>query len=383
MNHNYTPLRACPICNNFSGSVLGKLTYALFDDLNIPGTKTLICCDKCGMIYDDVVFTEEQLQKYYRRNEHYAFSSLGGSGSLSEDNINRYDRILDNLHPDPKSTILDVGCGQGGFIARCLQRGFRAVGIEPSEKSRSTGLAAGLDIYASIAEYVEKHPKVTISAVVLSHVLEHLLNPLGKLKELIHNTPEALVYIEVPDAASYLLPNGIHWHELYFEHLNHFCKYSLSSLAAQSGIEVLSAKSTPFSKNLADIQCLFLVGRFQCAPDHPVENPSMVTCPHFTLPPIPDADFPQDNNPVALWGISQYAMLLMGSLPQLKRIDRLFDVSPAKIGRKIRGVIIEDAREIRTLSKKTRLVLPYSQYILQMRRELDESASFSGEIMNI
>ena len=146
-------------------------------------------------------------------------------------------------------------------------------GIEPSEKSRNTGLAAGLDIYASIAEYVAKYPKATISTVVMSHVLEHLLKPLEKLKELIRNAPEALVYIEVPDAASYLLPNAIRWHELYFEHLNHFCKHSLSSLAAQSGIEVISAESTPFSKNLADIQCLFLVGRFQCAADHPVKNP--------------------------------------------------------------------------------------------------------------
>ena len=128
MNHIYTPLRSCPVCNNQSGNALGTLTYALFDDLDIPGTKTLICCDKCGMMYDDVALTEKQLQEYYCRNEHYAVSSLGGSGSLSEDNRNRYDRIIDNLHPDPKGTILDVGCGQGGFIAQCLQCGFRAGG---------------------------------------------------------------------------------------------------------------------------------------------------------------------------------------------------------------------------------------------------------------
>jgi hypothetical protein len=173
------------------------------------------------------------------------------------------------------------------------------------------------------------------------------------------------------------------WHELYFEHLNHFCKDSFSCLAAQSCIELITAEPTPFSKNLADIQCLFLVGRFPYSADHPVKSPHIGTCPRFTLPPLPDGDLPQDDKPIALWGISQYAMLLMGSLPQLKRVDRLFDASPAKIGRKIRGVTVEDPKGISTLSKETRLVLPYSQYILQMRSELNESLSFAGDIENV
>ena len=363
--------------------MLGRLTYALFDDLDIPGTKTLICCDICGMMYDDVAFTEEQLVEYYRCNEHYAVSCLGGSGSQSDDNRKRYDRIIDQLQPNPKGTILDVGCGQGGFVAQCLQRGFLAAGIEPSEKSRNAGGAAGLDIYASIAEYVSKYPQLTISTVVLSHVLEHLLEPCKMIKELVRSAPEALVYIEVPDAASYISPNKIRWHELYFEHLNHFCKDSLSRLAAKSCIEVRTEEALSFSQNLADIQCLSLVGQFKCVPDQTAEHPGTVTVQEFTLPPPPIGDFPPDNRPIALWGVSQYAMLLMGSLPQLKRVDRLFDASPAKIGRKIRGVPVEDAREIRTLSEKTILVVPFSQYSQEMRRELDESALFSGEIVNI
>jgi SAM-dependent methyltransferase len=383
MNHNYTPIRACPICNNRAGHELGKLTYALFDDLDIPDTKTLICCDKCGMLYDDVSFTEEQLQEYYRCNEHYAVSNLGGSGSLSDDNRNRYDRIFDNLHPDTKDTILDIGCGQGGFVAQCLKRGFSAAGIEPSEKSRNAARTAGLDIYASLAEYIAKYPEATIGTVVISHVLEHLFRPLEMLKELSRNAPEALVYIEVPDAASYLSSDAMRWHELYFEHLNHFCKDSFFRLAAESCIEVITVELTPFSKDQADIQCLFLTGRFQCAPDQPIKYNGIIKYPQFTLPPLPHGELPQDNRPIALWGVSQYAMLLMGSLQQLKRVDRLFDASPAKIGRKIRGVAIEDAKEIGTLSKKTRLVLPHSQYSQQMLKEIDESALFTGEIVHI
>src|ERR1700690_184273 len=135
MNQHCYALRACPVCNNRSGNVMGRLSYALFDDLNIPGIKTLLCCDRCGMMYDDVDFTEELLHEYYCRNEHYAASPIGGTGGLSADNRNRYDRIIDHLQPAAKGTILDVGCGQGGFVAQCLKRGFVAAGIDPSEKS--------------------------------------------------------------------------------------------------------------------------------------------------------------------------------------------------------------------------------------------------------
>ena len=384
MEQSYIPMRACPVCEARSGTVLGHLTYALFDDLEIPGTKTLIRCGKCGMMYDDVTFTEEQLQKYYRCNEHYAASSMGGTGGLSADNRYRYDRIIDNLHPDPKGVILDVGCGQGGFVAQCIQRGFSASGIEPSEKSRNAGLSAGLDVYASIGEYAAEYPGTTIRTVVISHVLEHLLNPLQMLKELALHAPEALVYMEVPDAASYFSPNAIRWHELYFEHLNHFCKESLFNLAAQSCVEVIRAESTPFSQSQAEIQCLLFVGRFRdVLPDHQASSPNIVKSPRFTLLPLPHGDLPQDNRPVALWGMSQYAMLLMGSLPQLRRVDRLFDASPAKIGRKICGITIEDAKEIGTLSKETRLVIPHSQYSLQMFKEIKQSDTFVGEIVEI
>jgi hypothetical protein len=209
------------------------------------------------------------------------------------------------------------------------------------------------------------------------------MNPLQMLKELALYAPEALVYIEVPDAASYLTPYAIRWHELYYEHLNHFCKESLLSFAADSGVEVMRAEFAPFSQNQADVQCLIIVGRFGDLPDHQAQRPNLVKSPRFTLPQLPHFDLPRDNRPVALWGISQYAMLLMGSLPQLRRVDRLFDASSAKIGRMIRGIIVEDAKEIGTLSNMTTLVLPYSQHLQQILKEIEESASFAGEIVHM
>jgi SAM-dependent methyltransferase len=335
------------------------------------------------MMYDDVAFTAEQLKEYYNRNEHYAVSSLGGTGSLSADNLSRYDRIIDDLQPEPDGTILDVGCGQGGFVAQCLKRGFSAAGIEPSKKSRDACLKTGLDVFSSIEEYASNCPHVRIGTIVLSHVLEHLLVPQDMLKALSRLAPGAAIYVEVPDGESYISPDKVRWHELYFEHLNHFCKESLLNLAVCSGIEVERAGSAAFSRDQADVRCLSAIGRLGDRQGRTLKKDCIAAVPEFTLPQLPVLDLPKDNRPLALWGVSQYAMLLIGTLPQLKRITRLFDASPAKIGRKIRGVAVEDTKHLGTLSGETRLVLPFSQHSQQMLRELEGSAIFSGEIVYI
>ena len=54
------------------------------------------------------------MQDYYRRNDHYAYSGVGGGGFSPDDNA-RYDRIIDAVDPGADGLILDYGCGQGGL----------------------------------------------------------------------------------------------------------------------------------------------------------------------------------------------------------------------------------------------------------------------------
>ena len=95
MNESYLSNRPCPVCGEHEGSALAQLCYALFDDLKMSGHKTLLQCNTCGMLYDDIHFSNNQLQEYYSRNEHYAVSNTGGSGSVSQDNKERYRFVLD------------------------------------------------------------------------------------------------------------------------------------------------------------------------------------------------------------------------------------------------------------------------------------------------
>jgi len=385
MNEKYLSVRPCPVCEEHEGSALAQLCYALFDDLKMSGHKTLVQCGTCGMLYDDVRFSDNQLQEYYRRNEHYAVSGMGGSGSVSQDNKERYKRIIDLLEPDSHGVILDFGCGQGGFISQCLQYGFKAFGIEPSAKSREVARKAGLHVYESMGTFVTKNPADKIQSLVFSHVLEHMMNPLPLIRVFAEYAHDALVYIEVPDAASYLSPKAVRWQEMYFEHLSHFRRQHIAELARRSCIEIKKEGEIPFSQLQEDTRCRFIVGRFTAKQkltevsafsDHEYD-------PISQLPFVSVENIPEDDRPLALWGVSQYAMLLLGSYPELsRRIRRLFDASPAKIGRIIQGIVIESSKELGTLTDDFVLLIPKSNFLLQMRSLLP-GTGFMGKVVEV
>ncbi len=383
MEQSYVSLRDCPICKKRSSLILGRMKYDLFDNLNMPGTKTLVSCNKCGMMYDDTAFTEEQLQEYYRLNEHCNLPGRGGSGGSMNDENLRYNRIIDTLGTVNDGIVLDFGCGQGGFLAQCLNRGFCAAGIEPSAKNREVAGKTGLDVYESMDAFIDENGSSKIRAVVFSHVLEHLMHPLHIVRVIAQYAENASVYIEVPDAASYLSVDSPRWQEIYFEHICHFRKHDLAELARRAGINILKEERISFSKSQKDTHCLVLVGRFSTI----VENvkgsmPPISYCPG-PLPSLAAEITLPDNSPLALWGISQYAMLLMGSCPELAaRVKRLFDASPGKIGRSINGIIIESANKLSTLSDEVTLLIPKSIYLEQMQSQLLDSG-FNGAVQVI
>lgn len=374
--------RKCPVCGGQEAALLAELTYALFDDLELPGTKALKGCTACGMMYDDVAFSAGRLEEYYRRNDHYAFSSSGGGGGDSEDDRARYDRILDTLAPSVSGMIVDYGCGPGGFVARCRQRGLSAVGIEPSARCRGVAQDRGLEVYASLEALAGRGRPHRIQAITLSHVLEHLLDPLTLLRRLAQVAPGARVYIEVPDAAAYLQPEDVHWPELYFEHLCHFRQEDLVRLAERSGIVVAAEGEVPFSRVLSETRCLSLLGSLSQYASGPATGPGRIAPRNQPLPPLPVGLLP-DGKRASLWGVSQYAMLLLGSAPEFaRRVTRLFDASPAKVGRRIRGMVVESAAELALLNRDDWLLVPRSKFLQQMQAELHRM-KFSGTVQVI
>lgn len=389
MNNNivgiYISQRPCPVCQNLKGIVIAQLDYALFDDLNISGQKTMVQCCQCGMLYDDVHFSENQLQEYYFCNEHYAASTIGGSGSISDDNNKRYDRIIDLMEIDRGGMILDFGCGKGGFVSRCIKKGLKAAGIEPSLKSREKAGILNIPIYESMDAFLIENPHCELKGLIFSHVLEHLMYPMNLFNLVAPYCRDTYVYIEVPDADFYLLPKQIVWQEMYFEHLSHFRKNNIREIARQVGIKIIQEGSNRFSDQQRDNHCRFITGRF--APKSNTKksfeflDQNYEPIPRFSSTKI--ENLPKNDSPLALWGVSQYAMLIIGSCPGLtQRPIRLFDASPAKIGRRIKDIVVESSDLLSSLSSECSMILPKSKYLSQMHRHL-VSIGYKGRIIEV
>ncbi|MBF0230152.1 MAG: class I SAM-dependent methyltransferase [Desulfamplus sp.] len=386
MIEKYISKRPCPVCVCKEATVVAQLCYALFDDLEISGDKTLVQCCRCGMLYDDINFSEKQLNEYYRINEHYAASASGGSGSASEDNRGRYDRIISLIESGSDGVVIDFGCGQGGFVSRCIEHGLKAVGIESSVKSRDVAQKQGLQVYDSINTFIAENHIPNLKAVVFSHILEHVIYPVDLLNTILqYSNRDTLIYIEVPDAESYILPKIIHWQKMYFEHLSHFKKNNIAELLKYVGIEIIQEGLTNFSELQKDNHCIYIIGRF-AEKSKKERQPLFFGYKYENILLHPDISFdniPKDDRPLALWGVSQYSMLLFGFRKDLLwRVIRLFDSSPAKIGRKIKGIIVEHSNNLDSLSDEYIFLLPKSNYIFEMRNQLS-AIGFKGLMIEV
>jgi 2-polyprenyl-3-methyl-5-hydroxy-6-metoxy-1,4-benzoquinol methylase len=80
--------------------------------------------------------------------------------------------------------LLDVGCGAGTFISEMTALGWRAEGADPDPFVGETARARGLNVHqAGIEDLARFFPANSYDALTLSHVIEHVHDPLGGLEE--------------------------------------------------------------------------------------------------------------------------------------------------------------------------------------------------------
>ncbi|MGC2695532.1 MAG: class I SAM-dependent methyltransferase [Candidatus Angelobacter sp.] len=96
----------------------------------------------------------------------------------------------------PETSILDIGCGSGWFLARAKQLGFRAAGVEIGSAPAILLQQKGFRVVCGSLESVpaDWHPEV----VTLFEVLEHLPYPSKFLADIRARFPQSTFILSVP-----------------------------------------------------------------------------------------------------------------------------------------------------------------------------------------
>lgn len=138
--------------------------------------------------------------------------------------------------------ILEIGCGQGDFLALiCHLGGNHGLGIDPNYfPGRLHG--PGAERVEFLQEfYAEKHAPLIGDMVCCRHTLEHIDKTaefLRTVRRSLHDYPGTLVFFEVPDTGRVL--RELAFWDIYYEHCSYFTPGSLARLFRATGFDVMA-----------------------------------------------------------------------------------------------------------------------------------------------
>lgn len=149
-------------------------------------------------------------------------------------------------HVEPGS-LCDLGCWVGFLPAEAERRGWKAVGVEPSEfASRYAREQLGLDVRTTDLFDTEL-PRGAFDAVFMGDVIEHLPRPgdaLDQAAELLR--PGGVIALAVPDAGSTVARAlGRRWWSVIPTHVHYFTRHSLSLLLRRHRFDLLEIETSP------------------------------------------------------------------------------------------------------------------------------------------
>jgi 2-polyprenyl-3-methyl-5-hydroxy-6-metoxy-1,4-benzoquinol methylase len=143
--------------------------------------------------------------------------------------------------PFKGARLLDLGCGNGGFVKLADLMGWSGVGLDSDPKAVAAAVAEGVD--ARVGRIEDLEADLRFDAITLSHVIEHVHDPVAVLRKCrARLVADGLLWIETPNAVSDGHRRfGRYWRGL--EAPRHLCIFSpkgLASVLERAGFSNLS-----------------------------------------------------------------------------------------------------------------------------------------------
>ena len=308
-------------------------------------------CDNCGFIFSQNPLTAEQLENRYKNESKYEFDSDDNVYSESDDYVKRCQRqkhFIDENIVSPGirggyESILEIGAASGYNLS--LYDDKKRFGVEPSKLNcKLAKKNYGVDMFNGMwSEFLTSNSNETYDLIFMSHVLEHIVNPMQFIKECAAIC-NRYIFIEVPcfDIKFIDEPFGM----FSDEHVNIFTVQSLWNLMHNAGfapiefemifgLKIFLPAAFPsiatLWKKSADSKQIYNSGN--CLERYLKENEVLLKSVDKKISEIPAAE------KLALWGVGHHiSMLLANTCLSEKNIVRLYDSDKHKHGFKVMGV---------------------------------------------
>ncbi len=230
----------CPLC--------GKSKAIVISEMDSFGFKVrYYLCQTCGFVFQnpgesaaaDPAFYAETYRKLYQSTEEPTTKDLRQQRLRAE-----YQLALMQHHGVCRLwRALDIGASSGTLLQTIYDAyGAEMVGVEPGNAYRKLAEEKGFKLYPSI-EQLEADETARFDLVTMMHVLEHLEDPLGTLREIRTKLLEdsGFLLVEVPN---------FYAHESYeLAHLSCFTEHTLSEMLSQAGYKIMHARKHGYPRS--------------------------------------------------------------------------------------------------------------------------------------
>jgi SAM-dependent methyltransferase len=241
----------CNLCGSSDASVVFEA--------GVAQASRVVKCNQCGLMYASPrakLPDQDEIKEYDPEVTRRAQETNRDRYEKEEFQVRDYEdtrAYLRKAHPK-RGRLLEIGCGMGFLLAKFREDGWDVEGIEPNRGyCEFIGEHHGIKASPAILED-DKRPPSTFDAVVMLHVIEHVPNPLGTLKE-IHRVmkPGSTLVLETPryDSLMFKLLRHRERSVSCDGHIYFFTTDSLKALCRKAGFKVEFVNYVGRSLNLA------------------------------------------------------------------------------------------------------------------------------------
>lgn len=230
-------MKKCVICKKATASVYRMNVRSVYSAKSYD----LMHCRHCGHYFTNPTFSQADLNDIYDHKYSYAAHALIEKEKRMR--AKKYANYIASLQD--VSTAMEIGCMHGLLLEELQNRNIKVAGVELDPSAVAYCQARGLDVVRSSAENHLEKTSSKYDVIIMSHVIEHLIDPQKQLQALRERMPKTgkLVLITPNSRAFTRRLFGRFWG--YWQvpiHINHFNISSVKKLLEQAGFEITEHK---------------------------------------------------------------------------------------------------------------------------------------------